>query len=256
MKPALLALIVGAVFVVGVGVGVGINTPAGPAPQSAQVDGPAAGPTGSRPRAEAPPSRPEDSAADAGPSGPPGAGPGATGPGSEAPRGPSAAEPYRGEGAAPPPPPPPLTAEAAAEADRIKRETERRGGRGGGRVTTLIQPKDPEEREKREVERMQSWERRLEYENDIRVRGMKESVGLSAAQEQALRQILAQELATRMEIVDAHRKKEISDSTFDEKVRANRDEAKAKLAALLSPEQLAKYGELKPREQVLRDDVK
>lgn len=103
---------------------------------------------------------------------------------------------------------------------------------------------------------MKSWERRLQYETDIRVRGLRASVGLTAAQEKQLREILDKEIAVRMTIVDEHRLKKFSNTTFDEKVKANYAEAQLKLEALLSPEQFAKYGQLKPREQVLRDDVK
>lgn len=123
-------------------------------------------------------------------------------------------------------------------------------------MTTLVEPSDPEERERRNTERMQSWERRLRYANDIRIKGLRDSVGLDPAQEKRLREILDEALAARMSLVDEHRLKKISDTTFDEQVKASTAEAQQKLQALLSPAQYAKYGQLKPREQVLRDDVK
>jgi len=174
------------------------------------------------------------------------------------PKGPTPDEPFRGPDAPPPPPPPPPSADALAEGEKIRRENDalRDKPRGGGRVTTLVYPEDPEEAEKLETERNERWRRRLEYANDIRIEEMQKSVGLTAAQAEALRKILDEELAARMDLVDKHRKKQISNTTFDAGVRETRDTAQAKLKALLSAEQYAKYGKLKPREQVLRDDVK
>lgn len=247
-------MVVGLVFVVGVGVGVSLNSQ-DKSPSSQTAQGPAlAQPSASQASRVAPPP----------PGGPGGPNAGLPSDGSSGPSGgpsgrrttPAGGSPHRGPGALPPAPPPPLPPSASKEADRIKREREARGGRGGGRVTTLVEPKDPEERERQNTERMKSWERRLRYANDIRLKGLRDSVGLNAAQEKRLRAILDEELAVRMTIVDEHRLKKISDTTFDEKVKANTAEAQQKLQALLSPEQYAKYGQLKPREQVLRDDVK
>ena len=253
MKPGAVALIVGLVFVVGVGVGVSLNSQS-QTPASETAQGPAVvQPSASKAPLVAPP---EPVTGPSGPTSPGETGPsGPTSPGGTAPN-PGAPNPHRGPGALPPAPPPPLSPEAAKEADRIKREREARGGRGGGRVTTLVEPKDPEVREARNTERMKSWERRLRYANDIRIKDLRSSVGLDAAQEKRLRKILDNELAARMALVDEHRLKKISDTTFDEQVKTNTAEAKQKLQALLSPEQYAKYGQLKPREQVLRDDVK
>jgi hypothetical protein len=254
MKPGAVALIVGLVFVVGVGVGVSLNSQ-DKTPTNETAQGPAlAQPGASQAPLVAPPP----------PEGPGAPSAGVPSDGSSGPSGgpsgtrttPGGGSPHRGPGALPPAPPPPLPPGASKEADRIKRERDARGGRGGGRVTTLVEPKDPEERERQNTERMKSWERRLRYANDIRIKGLRSSVGLDAAQEKRLRKILDDELAARMAIVDEHRLKQISDTTFDEKVKANTADAQQKLQALLSPQQYEKYGQLKPREQVLRDDVK
>lgn len=257
MKQGAVALMVGVVFVVGVGVGMSLSQKS----DSAPGDGPrvASGDSsGQQPQRE-------DVTPDAPPSGP-SAGPRAPG---GAPSGPAAGpqagsarpdpdEPFRGPDAPAPPPPPPPSDAALAEGEKIRRENDslRDKPRGGGRVTTLVYPEDPEEAEKLETERNERWRRRLEYANNIRIEEMQKSVGLTAAQSEALRRILDEELAARMDLVDKHRKKQISNTTFDEGVRDTRDTAQAKLKALLSPEQYAKYGKLKPREQVLRDDVK
>ncbi|HBP16905.1 MAG TPA: hypothetical protein DEA08_03795 [Planctomycetes bacterium] len=257
MKQGAVALIVGVVFVVGVGVGMSLSQKSDSGDGGQQV---ASGEGSS----EKKPQR-EDVASDAPPSGP-GAGPQAPSGGpSGPPAGPQAGpeqpkpdEPFRGPDAPAPPPPPPPSADALAEGEKIRRENDalRDKPRGGGRVTTLVYPKDPAEAEKLEAERNERWRRRLEYANNIRIQELQKSVGLTAAQAEALRKILDEELAARMDLVDKHRKKQISNTTFDEGVRETRDTAQAKLKALLSAEQYAKYGQLKPREQVLRDDVK
>lgn len=255
MKPGVVALIVGGVFVIGVGVGVSLNTQTRVEPQSAE------GPSQAQPSAsQAPVVEPPAPPAGGVPQGGPGVGPGgAEGPAPGGAKGPGptgSAGPHQGPGSLPPPPPPALPPSAAKEADRIRREREARGGRGGGRVTTLVEPKDPEEREAHNTERMKSWETRLRYANDIRIKELRKSVGLDSGQEKRLRKILDDELAARMKLVDEHRLKKISDTTFDEQVKSNVADAKQKLQALLSPAQYTKYGQLKPREQVLRDDVK
>ena len=245
-------MVVGLVFVVGVGVGVTLNSQ-NQTPASETARGPAiTQPAASQAPLVAPPEPVGPGQATGTAPGPQAAGGATSGTAPD----PGAANPHRGPGALPPAPPPPLSPEAAREADRIKREREARGGRGGGRVTTLVEPKDPEVRERKNTERMQSWERRLRYANDIRIKDLRASVGLDAAQEKLLRKILDDELEARMALVDEHRLKKISDTTFDEQVKTNTAEAKQKLQALLSPEQYTKYGQLKPREQVLRDDVK
>ncbi|MGE0712360.1 MAG: hypothetical protein AB7N76_01570 [Planctomycetota bacterium] len=251
MRQALIAGVVGLVFVVGIGVGATLMQPTAP-PVSPPVV--AAAPVTAPSRGILAPPPPPPSA---GPSAAPSAGPSAA---------PSAApskaperrldEPYRGPDAPPPPPPPPPSAEGLEEAQRIQRDLAARGKRPNGKVTTLVYPEDPEEAAKLEQARTDRWARRLQYENDIRIKQLRASVGLSPEQEEELRKILAAEFEARMELVSQHSKKQLSDVSFDEKVKENVETARVKVKALLSEQQYAKYAELKPREQVLRDDVK
>lgn len=253
MKPVAVAGLVAGVFVVGIAVGISLKGTPEPAPQQAVAQ--VQGKTARKGRTES--LSPTLEAPDAGPSSE-GPASGAGGGEDEGARGTSSSpdEPYRGPNAPPPPPPPPISTKGLEEAEKIRREDARDGGRGGGRRRTLVYPKDPEVAEKMEQARNARWERRLKYANDIRIKQMRESIGLTAEQERAMRKILDAELAGRMELVDQHRKKQLSDTSFDEAVVKNRDAAIAELKALLSQQQYAKYVTLKPRDQVLRDDVK
>jgi hypothetical protein len=166
-----------------------------------------------------------------------------------------------GGSVAPPPPPPPLIpAEALADVERMDRERDRRGpdaDTGDGKVTTLIYDFDTdEERQAWEAKFKTRWETRLQREIDIKVRQLREKIGLTAPQEGDLRELLGDELTERSRLVGLLTAKKISRSDFDSAVRTNVNGARARLKETLTPQQLVAYGELKPREQVLRDETK
>jgi len=74
---------------------------------------------------------------------------------------------------------------------------------------------------------------------------------ISQTSEYALRAIVF--LAARDKSTPASAK-EISQAAFDEGVRANVARARRRLEELLTAEQMAAYRQLKPREQVLREE--
>jgi hypothetical protein len=161
---------------------------------------------------------------------------------------------------APPPPPPPIPPGALADAERMQREREARGAdadRGNGKVTTLVYDFDSEEEKQAwEAKYKTRWETRLKREIDIKIRQLREKIGLSAPQENTLRKVLETELAERSRLVGLLTAKKIGQSDFDSAVRSNVDGARQELKATLTEQQLAAYNELKPREQVLRDETK
>lgn len=249
-KAAVLAS--GTLFLVGIGVGLalreGPSEPAGAertSSQQARGDVDRAAKLAARPGI-VPPARSGEAK-----TGRPAGEPGPAGPGG------SPAGTRIGSPGAPPPPPPPPSARALEEGDKIKRELDRRKGkRGGGRVTTLVYPKDPKQAAALEERRLKRWETRLRYGNEIRIKGLRKKVGLSANQETRLRKILDDELAQRQKLVRQHMAKKLSNSSFDAAVKQNRNTARQAVKELLTADQFKAYGQLKPREQVLRDDVK
>ena len=68
--------------------------------------------------------------------------------------------------------------------------------------------------------------------------------------------ILEDEKNRRWELIDQLSAKTISRTTFDEGVHENVAMARERMKALLTDEQMEAYAELKPREQVLRDEIK
>ena len=242
MKSAALTVFVALVFVAGVGAGVFLfQQPASPAP--APVVAASAAPSAPQPApqpVELQPVGPGAGAQDAAATSPaPGAAPDAV------PAGP----------AAPPPSdmPPALSPEAVREGERAAAEA---AGEGNGKVTHLVYEfESEEEREAWEAKRRASWETRLQREQDIKVRVMQEKVGLTAAQAGRLREILNAEFEERERLVTALSRNEISRSSFDDGVQANLASARDALGQLLTQDQLEAYGQLKPREQVLRTDT-
>ncbi|MCA8924723.1 MAG: hypothetical protein KDD82_23115, partial [Planctomycetes bacterium] len=153
--------------------------------------------------------------------------------------------------------PGPPDPKALAEAEKLAAEREQQGDTSNGETRALVYDFESDAaRLEHEAERRANWEARLTRENDIKLKSLRESVGLSSAQESRLREILDAELAERMRLVDALAAKELTRTTFDQGIRANMEGARQALQALLTPEQYAAYGELKPREQVLRDETK
>jgi hypothetical protein len=140
----------------------------------------------------------------------------------------------------------------------VKRELEESASeRGGGRVRTLIYDfETEEERLAWEERRRKSWETRLAREIEIKIRLLREKIGLTAPQEGRLREILEREYQERLRLVDLLNAKQISRTTFDQGVRENTQQGRAELRELLTPRQLEVYEQLNPREQVLRDEVK
>jgi hypothetical protein len=153
----------------------------------------------------------------------------------------------------PPTPPAPPSPEALKVGERVKEDLAREtDGQGNGRVTQLVEPATPEEKAAHEERKRASWAARLAHEREIKVRTMREKVGITAAQEGRLVEILEAEGKERQRLVDALTATTISRIEFDEGVQKNVQEARAKLRDLLTPEQLTAYEALDPREQVLR----
>lgn len=153
----------------------------------------------------------------------------------------------------PPTPPAPPSPEALQHGERVKEDLAREtDGQGNGRVTQLVEPATPEEKAAHEERKRASWAARLAREREIKVRTMREKVGITAAQEGRLVEILEAEGNTRQRLVDALTATSISRIEFDEGVQKNVAEARAKLRELLTAEQLKAYEALDPREQVLR----
>jgi hypothetical protein len=146
---------------------------------------------------------------------------------------------------------------ALAEGERVKRELAEGGGKGNGRVTTLVYDFDsPQDQAVWEAKRRKRWQDRVKHEMDIKIRVLQEKVGLTNGQAQDLRQILAGESRERIRLVDLLTAKKISRNSFDEGVLRNVSGARKAVKDLLSEHQYTVYLGLKPREQVLRDEVK
>ncbi len=79
---------------------------------------------------------------------------------------------------------------------------------------------------------------------------------LSQPQEERLREVLQAELKQRLDLVDRLASKQMSRESFDEAVVANVEQARSGVREVLTTEQYEAYLQLKPREQVLRDEVK
>jgi hypothetical protein len=152
--------------------------------------------------------------------------------------------------------PPPLTPGSLAEAERIKRELQDNPD-GNGATTSLVYDfESPEEAAAWEERRRETWQRRLQREMDIKLKTMREKVGIDEGQARELAAIMTAENRERQRLVDLLTNKQISRTTFDEQVQANVEGARKKLQGLLSAEQYTAYQALDPREQVLRDDLK
>lgn len=174
-----------------------------------------------------------------------------------APDGPPTIPALGGSPARPPAIPAPPSPEALREAERLAAEKEQLGDEGHGKTRALVYEFESEEaRLEHEAARRANWEARLDRENAIKIKGLRESVGLSAAQEGRLQEILDTQLEERMRLVDALAAKEITRTTFDQGVRDSIAAARQALQTLLTPEQYEAYAKLKPREQVLQDETK
>ena len=114
----------------------------------------------------------------------------------------------------------------------------------------------PEEREAWEKNRRDAWLTRLNREIEIKLKNLVAKVGLTPEQTRQVKAVLDAELAARMELVDRLAAKTLALDSFRGEVLKNKAAAKEKLGEILSPEQLATYEALDPREQVLRDDLK
>lgn len=158
-------------------------------------------------------------------------------------------EPVGGYEAPPPPPPPPPS--------EILDEAARRGpdGPGNGRVIPLV-VKDPAEATRRDERRRKSWEDRLRREVSIKMLVLKQKLGLTEQQQERLRGILDAELKQRLALVDRYAAKQMGREAFDEAVRTNVESARQQLRETLTTDQYEAYLQLKPREQVLRDETK
>lgn len=162
--------------------------------------------------------------------------------------------PGPGDPSGPPPLPPPPPPELMREGQRAL--DEQPGPHGNGKVTSLVYEfESEEERQAWEENQRASWAARLERERDIKLKIMREKVGLTPGQEPRLIEIMNGEAQERQRLVDALAAKQLSRTSFDEQVKANIDKARAALAALLTPEQLEAYQGLKPREQVLQAET-
>lgn len=159
-----------------------------------------------------------------------------------------------GPGAPPPPPPAPPSPELLRQGELAAEEETQ--GPGNGKTTHLVYEfGSDEERAEWEASRKASWTARLEREREIKVRILREKCGLSAAQEPRLIEILDQEGADRQRLVDALASKQLTRTAFDEQSKASLAKAREALQKLLTPAQYQAYQELKPREQVLRDET-
>ncbi len=250
-KPLILAIVVGVVFAGGIGIGLAL-APSGSDPAKT-VTVVSSGTTDTRH-----PSPPVTAGPTGAPRPPVVAS--ATGGGAESGDGvrsdPTPVDPSKVVRLGVPPAPPPISNEALAEGERIKRELAE-NPEGNGTVTALVPGgESPEERAAWEKRKREQWENRLARENEIKLRQLRDSVGLQPAQEAELQRILADELTERTRLVNSLTAKEISRTSFDEGVRRNVEQARSRLRSLLTPEQYAAYGQLKPREQVLRDELK
>jgi hypothetical protein len=252
MKPHVLAGIVAGVFAVGIAAGALLFGGGQPAPERTPIA--TASPAAGAKSGQQPTARGAGAANPAaGPQARPGAGDQPTAPGGTTPAGGVAPELPMADVTLPPGAPSLPPPEALAEGERSMAEME--SGELDGRVTHLVYEFDtPEEREAHEQRRRASWEARLAHENDIKLRIMREEVGITAAQESRLREILAQETVERARLVEALTAQEIARGTFDEGVRANLSRARGALQELLTAEQYQAYLALKPREQVLREE--
>ena len=255
MKPSILAGLLGAVFVAGLAVGGllfsapqpragGGNLAAGGNAQqpnfpNGQLDPNAPAPTGPNATSGAP-NAPQAGANPNAPAGPRGPRSGAIVP----------ADPNV------PPPPPPLPAPAALEEGERARLERSLNEAGGGRVTHLDYEFESEaEREEWEGRRRETWERRLNREIEIKLRGLESSIGLDSGQQVQLREILEGEAAERANLVQALTEGRISRTSFDDAARDNTERARQLVQELLTQEQWAAYQQLKPREQVLQEET-
>jgi hypothetical protein len=153
--------------------------------------------------------------------------------------------------------PSPISPGALAEGEKIKRELDQNKGRGNGRVSTLVYDFDsPEDQAKWEAKRRKRWQDRLAYEIDIKLRNLRQKVGLTSAQARNINEILQKENKERMRLVDLLTAKQISRSSFDDAVQKNVKTGRQAVKAVLSEQQWQAYLQLKPREQVLRDELK
>ncbi|RMG13540.1 MAG: hypothetical protein D6731_11950 [Planctomycetota bacterium] len=160
-------------------------------------------------------------------------------------------------GEPPPSLPPPLPPGARDAQEALRRERAVGDGKPRGRVTPLVYDfASEEERAAWEARYRKRWEDRLRRELEIKLRGLRERVGLQPHQEGALRRILQEELDERARLVGALSRKEITAAEFDAGVRENVRKARTALQELLTPEQREAYAALSPREQVLRDELK
>jgi hypothetical protein len=158
----------------------------------------------------------------------------------------------------PPPPPPPVPTEGLeAEQDLRRRLDDPEGEKRDGRVRTLVYDfESEEERLAWEKKHRERWETRLEREIELKIKLLREKIGLQAHQERDLRQLLQDEYEERGRLVAQLTAKEITRSAFDDAVRANVAKAQARLEQVLTAEQMTVYQQLKPREKVLQEGTK
>lgn len=249
MKTGLVVAAVGVAFGAGILTAVLLTQQPPPAVQTAGGGSSSADPGRQPPRDVRPDQGQGHVPLEAGPGGPAGTTPATTDPGPGAGPGPAGAPP-----SPPPPVPPPPAPELMREGQRAL--DEQPGPHGNGKVTSLVYEFDTEEeRQAWEENQRAGWAARLQREREIKLKVMREKVGLTPGQEPRLIEIMDREAQERQRLVDALAAKQISRSTFDEQAKANIDQAKAALAALLTPEQLEAYQGLKPREQVLQAET-
>lgn len=150
-----------------------------------------------------------------------------------------------------------LSADMLNTGEKIKREIADRKGKGNAEVTALVYDfKSKEERDAWERQRRRNWQARRKHEIDVKIRQLKEKVGLTDGQAQQVKKILDKEDAERTRLVDLLTSKQISRGDFQQFVQANVKTAYDQLSQVLSPSQMTVYKGLKPREQVLREETK
>lgn len=248
MKTGVVVAAVGAAFGAGILTAVLLLQQPAPAPGGATASAGATRPEGKHPR----------DVALAGGAGPAAQGPAGQGAGAAPPAGagerppPVAPPPLPVESQPPPPPPPPPSPELLREGERAAAEDKTPGN---GRVTDLVYEFESEaERQEWEAARKASWAARLQREREIKLKIMREKVGLTPGQEPRFLEILDTEAAERQRLVDALAGKQLSRTSFDEQAQACLKTAREALAKLLTPQQLEAYQQLKPREQVLLEE--
>jgi len=246
VKRAVLVGSVGVAFALGVGAGVALHQGSAPAPSAPRPRASLA--AGTTPAAGEGRVRPPGQAA----SGPETAGRG----------GATAGDEPAATGASPDgPAPPDAPATAPAEPDPTPGPDAHPGPAGPGSPTEADDgPAAPDAPDMAEAaaafeRRKAGWIARERYRQDIRVRGLAASLRLTPGQEGDLRDLLERTLVARTDLAERLAVGEVEQAEFYAAKAAALEAARDELDQLLTPAQREAYGELKPADQVLRDDL-